>query len=131
MGLLKKKKALPTLTREQALNCRPVRNNVVNWQRLDSGLVQIEYVLNLKPFLLSIFEKFSSRSEQSPTQAPTRTLQLDELGSQVWQMLDGTRTTAELIEQFAETHQVSIQETEQSITLFLRELGKRGLIALH
>ncbi len=131
MGLLKKKKAPPALTREQALNCRPVRNNVVNWELLDSGLIQIEYVLNLKPFLLSIFERFSSRPGQAPPQAPTRTLQLDELGSQVWQMLDGTRTTAELIEQFAETHQVSIQETEQSITLFLRELGKRGLIALH
>jgi hypothetical protein len=131
MGLLKKKKATPTLTREQALKCRPVRNNVVNWQRLDSGLIQIEYVLNLKPFLLSIFEKFSSKTEQARSQAPTRTLQLDELGSQVWQMLDGTKTTAELIEQFAETHQVSTQETEQSITLFLRELGKRGLIALH
>jgi hypothetical protein len=131
MGLLKKKKPQPTLTREQALNCRPVRNNVVNWELLDSGLIEIEYILNLKPFLLSIFERFSNKSKQAPTPAPTKKLQLDELGSQVWQMLDGTRTTAELIEQFAETHQVSIQETEQSITLFLRELGKRGLIALH
>ena len=127
MGLFRKKKPTPTLTREQSLGCTPVRNNVVDWQLLDSGLVQVHYVLLLKPFLLSIFERFNT----SDTEPPTRTLQLDELGSQVWQMLVGTITTADLIREFATAHKVSAQEAEQSITLFLRELGKRGLIALH
>jgi len=126
MGLFRKKPPQPTLTREQALACTPVKNNVVDWKILDSGLVQVEYVLLLKPFLLSIFQKF----EKSSSTPPTRKLQLDELGSQVWQMIDGTRTTAELIEEFAKIHRISAAEAEQSITLFLRELGKRGLIAL-
>ncbi len=126
MGLFRKKKQAATITREQALACTPVRNNVVSWERLESGGIQVEYVLVLKPFFVSILERFS------PTQAeePKRKLQLDEFGSQVWEMLDGSRTTADLIKDFASSHGMPSQEAEQSVTLFLRELGKRGLIAL-
>lgn len=126
MGLFRKKKPPTALTRDQALACTPVRNNVVNWEILDSGVVRVEYMLVLKPVLKSIFERFGN----TPAETPTRKLELDALGSQVWQMLDGSRTTAQLIEEFARLHRISNQEAEQSITLFLRELGKRGLIAL-
>lgn len=127
MGLFRKKKNQPApLTRDQALACVPVRNNVINWEVLDSGLVQVEYVLVLKPFLHSVFKRFGNNSSE----LPSRKLELDALGSQVWQMIDGSRTTAQLIEEFARLHQVSTQEAEHSITMFLRELGRRGLIAL-
>ncbi len=126
MGLFRKKKKVPALTRDQALACTPVRNDLVSWEVLDSGLVRIEYVLVLKPLLKSISERFGTTNDQ----LPTRKLELDALGSQVWQMIDGDRTTAQLIEDFAGLQKISNQEAEQSITLFLRELGKRGLIAL-
>ncbi len=126
MGLFRKKRKLPALTRDQALACTPVRNDVVNWEVLNSGLVRIEYVLVLKPLLKSISERFGGANDE----LPTRKLELDALGSQVWQMIDGSRTTAQIIEEFARLQKISNQEAEQSITLFLRELGKRGLIAL-
>ncbi|NNK14174.1 MAG: PqqD family protein [Desulfofustis sp.] len=126
MGLFRKKRKQPALTRDQALACTPVRNDIVSWEVLESGLVRIEYVLVLKPFLKSISERFSSSNDD----LPTRKLELDALGSQVWQMIDGSRTTAQLVEEFARLQKISNQEAEQSITLFLRELGKRGLIAL-
>lgn len=126
MGLFRKKKPRSDLTRDQALACTPVRNNIINWETSGSGLVQVEYKLVLKPFMQSIFERFGSAS----TEQPTRKLELDALGSQVWELIDGSRTTAELIEEFASRHNISGQEAEQSITLFLRELGRRGLIAL-
>jgi len=126
MGLFRKRRKPPALTRDQALACTPVRNNIVSWEILDSGLVRVEYVLVLKPLLKSIFERFGTASDEPPT----RKLELDALGSQVWQMIDGSRTTAQLIEEFARLQQISNQEAEQSITLFLRELGRRGLIAL-
>ena len=124
--MFKKKRPPPALTRDQALACTPVRNDIVKWEILDSGLVRVEYVLVLKPLLNSIFEGFGSPSSE----LPTRKLELDALGSQVWQMIDGSRTTAQLIEDFARLQSISTQEAEQSITLFLRELGRRGLIAL-
>jgi hypothetical protein len=126
MGLFRKKRKQPALTRDQALACTPVRNDIVSWEVLDSGLVRIEYVLVLKPLLKSISERFGGARDE----LPTRKLELDALGSQVWQMIDGSRTTAQLIEEFAGLQKISNQEAEQSITLFLRELGKRGLIAL-
>ena len=126
MSFFRKKKPVPKLTREQALACRPVINNVVSWEVLESGDVQIEYVLILKPFLLSIFERFTAGRQNEPI----RKLQLDEFGSQVWHLLDGSRSTADIIRAFAASQGISAQEAEQSITLFLRELGKRGLIAL-
>jgi hypothetical protein len=126
MGLFRKKRKQPALTRDQALTCTPVRNDIVSWEVLDSGLVRIEYVLVLKPLLKSISERFGGARDE----LPTRKLELDALGSQVWQMIDGSRTTAQLIEEFAGLQKISNQEAEQSITQFLRELGKRGLIAL-
>ena len=126
MGLFRKKKKHPALTRDQALACTPVHNDAVSWEVLDSGLVRIEYALVLKPLLKSISERFGGANDQ----LPTRKLELDTLGSQVWQMIDGSRTTAQLIEEFARLQKISNQEAEQSVTLFLRELGKRGLIAL-
>ncbi len=126
MGLFRKKRKKPALTRDQALACTPVRNDIVSWEVLDSGLVRIEYVLVLKPLLKSISERFGGARDE----LPTRKLELDALGSQVWQMIDGNRTTAQLIEEFARLQKISNQEAEQSITQFLRELGKRGLIAL-
>jgi hypothetical protein len=126
MALFKKKRKGPPLTREQALACVPVRNNVVSWHRKEEGTIQIEYILALKPMLQSIFKRFSS----GPAQEPTRKLELDNFGSQVWEMLDGSSTTAEIIRNFAAAHDISSQEAERSVTIFLRELGKRGLIAL-
>ena len=88
MGLLRKKKKPTPLTRDQALACTPVRNNIVKWETLESGLVQVEYVLILNPFLKSIFERFGN----GPAETPTRKLELDALGSQVWQMIDACKT---------------------------------------
>jgi len=126
MAFFKKKKKAPTMTREQALSCIPVQNNVVSWNLDESGLVNIEYVLVLKPLFYSIFKRFAP----SAAPEPTRKLQLDERGSSVWRMIDGTNSTADLIKLFSAKHQISTQDAEQSITLFLRELGKRGLIGL-
>jgi hypothetical protein len=123
-----RKKVKPSgLTREQALACTPVRNNVVSWQRQETGSIQIEYTLVLKPFLQNVFKRFNRNAPQKP---PTRKLELDTFGSQVWEMLDGSSTTSQIVQRFAASHAISNQEAERSVTLFLRELGKRGLIAL-
>ena len=126
MGLLPKKKKQPTMTREQALACIPVHNNVVAWEVQEDDTVYIEYNLVLKPFLHSIFKRFSG----DLTEPPVRKIQLDQLGSSVWQMIDGKRSTADIILEFSNRQQVSTQEAEQSITIYLRELGKRGLIGM-
>lgn len=114
------------MTRDQALSCTPVHNNVISWQEDSSGMVQLEYVLLLKPFFHSLFKRFAPQSADMPT----RKIQLDELGSSVWKMIDGKRSTSDIIIEFSTQQNISTQESEQSVTTFFRELGKRGLIGL-
>lgn len=57
-------------------------------------------------------------------------LQLDKLGSTVWDMLDGKRTVGEVIQSFISIQRLHPKEAAVAVTLFLRELGKRGLIGL-
>lgn len=114
------------MNREQALACIPVRNNNVSWEEDSDGLVHIEYVMVLKPLLSSIFKRFAPES----TREPTRKLELDEIGSSVWKMIDGNRNSAEIIKLFSSQQKIGSQESEQSVTTFFRELGKRGLIGL-
>ena len=114
------------MTREQALACIPVHNNVLSWQEDESGSIHIEYTLVLRPFLFSIFKRFAPAS----TTAPTRKIELDTFGSWVWKMIDGKQSASDIILSFSEQHGISNQEAEQSVTAFLRELGKRGLIGL-
>lgn len=126
MAFFSSRKKHAPITREQALACIPVHNNVVSWTTLESGSVQIEYTMVLKPLLRSIFSRFSADTAKTPT----RKIELDELGSNVWKKIDGRKSTAEIIREFADDQNVSVHEAEKSITLFFRELGKRGLIGL-
>ena len=54
-------------------------------------------------------------------------IELDELGTEVWDLLDGRRSVRHLIKSFAGTHQLEPREAEVSVTQFIRELGRRGL----
>lgn len=98
----------------------------ITWRMLDSGTILIEYPLVLKPMLRAIFTRFN----RDYTERLTRKLQLDELGSQVWLSIDGKRRVGEIIGEFAGASTITSQEAEISVTTFLRELGKRGLIIL-
>jgi hypothetical protein len=59
-----------------------------------------------------------------------RKLQLDSLGSFVWELLDGKRTVRQIAETLAQEFQLHPKEAEVSVTQFLRSLGQRGLIGL-
>ncbi len=112
--------------RTESLACTPCHLPDIDWKRMDNGVIRIEYPLNIKPFFLQIARRFQRKQELRPT----KKLELDELGTTLWCMIDGKKTVKTLIEEFAETKRFSIQEAEQSVTAFLRELGRRGVIVL-
>ena len=45
-------------------------------------------------------------------------------------MIDGKREARKIIDDFQETHKLNRREAEISVTTFLKELGKRGLIVM-
>ena len=65
-----------------------------------------------------------------PAAPRTAKLQLDAMGSEVWAMLDGQATLREVAGRFADGHRVGAAEAETAVAQFVRELGRRGLVAL-
>jgi len=94
--------------------------------RLESGAVIIRYPVTIRPFFATWVKRFGGPDDY----IQTKELQLDELGSSVWDLLDGKRSVRQLIQIFAETHQLQFREAEVAVTQFIRELGRRGLIGL-
>jgi hypothetical protein len=66
----------------------------------------------------------------SSARVQTKKLQLDAMGTAVWDLVDGKRSVRGIVRIFAETHRLENKEAEVSVTSFIRELGKRGLLGL-
>jgi len=126
MRVFEKKRKKPQINRAEALKCTPVISAKVVEDRLESGAVIIRYPVTIRPFFATWVKRFGGPDNY----IQTKELQLDELGSAVWDLLDGKRSVRQLIQIFAETHQLQFREAEVAVTQFIRELGKRGLIGL-
>jgi len=116
----------PHLSRTDALHCVPVRNPLVLENRMDSGVILLSYPETLKPWFAGILRKIKKEAELRRM----RKLQLDILGTEVWDLVDGKSTVMEIIDLFAELHQLYHKEAEVSVIQFLRELGRRGIVGM-
>jgi len=126
MKLFKPKVQSGQVNRTESLACIPEHLPGIDWEQTEKGEILIEYPLNIKPFFLQIARRFGKESETRLT----KKLQLDSLGSSVWQMIDGKSDVKTIIEKFAGDSGLSLQEAEQPVTTFFLQLGQRGLIAM-
>jgi hypothetical protein len=92
---------------------------------LESGEILLEFPLQMKPLFHSIFRRFRNSSE-----IPTKKLQLDEMGSFVWQEINGENNVQAIVTIFSRHYGITRQEAEKSVTAFLANLGRRDIIAL-
>lgn len=113
------------LSRKEALECVPVILESVTSLTGNDGEILLEYPLQLSPFLHSLFVRFQKNYTQ-----PTKKIALDSMGSMVWNMINGENTVKTIIIDFAAIQKITREEAEQSVTLFLAQLGKKGLIAM-
>jgi hypothetical protein len=120
----KKKSGLPS--REDALECTPIKNDQVEESRLENGELQLSYPVTSRPWLAGLARRLGRKSKETYL----KKLQLDALGTEVWELLDGVTRVRDVIRQFAARHRLNQREAELAVTRFLRELGKRGLIGL-
>lgn len=120
----KNKSGVPS--REDALECTPVKNDRVEEYRLENGDLQLSYPVTTRPWLAGFVRRMGRKSEGTYL----KKLQLDALGTEVWELLDGGSRVRDVIRQFAARHRLQKREAELAVTRFLRELGKRGLIGL-
>ena len=120
----KKKSGLPS--REDALECTPVKNDQVEESRMENGELQLSYPVTSRPWLAGFVRRLGRKTKGTYL----KKLQLDALGTEVWELLDGGSRVRDIIRQFAARHRLQQREAELAVTRFLRDLGKRGLIGL-
>jgi hypothetical protein len=126
MKFLRKQSQDVGITRAEALEHTPIKNVQTEETRLDSGEILLVYTVAIRPWFTGLVKRFGGTSDGRFQ----KRLQLDLLGSEVWDLLDGQRSVREVIRQFARRHQLHPREAEVAVTRFLRDLGKRGLVGL-
>ena len=126
MKVFRKKSGASHLSRTEALEYTPVKSRQISEIRLESGEVVIEYPLIMRPLIAAVARRLGGLQNRKQT----KKLQLDAMGTSVWDLVDGKRSVRQLIQIFAETHQLQFREAEVAVTQFIRELGRRGLIGL-
>jgi hypothetical protein len=115
------------MTRQEALAYKPVKSPHVAEIRMDTGEVVLEYPLAVRPLVAAVARRLGKSQEDL---VQIKKLQLDALGTSVWDLVDGKRSVRRMINIFAETHRLDKKEAEVSVTQFIRELGQRGLLGL-
>jgi hypothetical protein len=112
------------LSRAEALACRPAKNSEVREEKLEGGDILLTFPLRVRPWLAGVARAVGLQDRQ----VLTRKLQLDEMGSLTWTLMDGERSLTDLVEIVSRRYRLQRRETEVAVTTFLRELGRRGLI---
>lgn len=129
MKLFRKKKrtdAAPTISRAEAMAARPVHSERVAEERTEEGYVRLVYDINYKPW----FAKFARRMGTWDDTPMKKRLELDEMGTRAWELMDGEHTVRDIVADFSNEYRLGHREAEISVTAFIKELGQRGLIAL-
>jgi hypothetical protein len=126
MKRLKNTNGAQNIPRSEALKSKPVKNVNVRETQLAGGERMLTYPVTVRPWFASWIKRLGGAGDGTYL----KKLQLDTLGADVWDLMDGRRSVRSIVEQFAIKHQLHPKEAEVSVTAFLRALGKRGLIGL-
>lgn len=121
------KRRQPGLTREAALACRPMRDDAVSVEEMENGLFRLTYPVRMRPWMVGLMRRLRGGREPEPMM---KRIELDELGSAVWRLIDGRRSVRRIVAEFRAAHALGRREAELSVTAFIRELGRRGIVGL-
>ena len=102
------------------MDSRPARNEALEWEKNEAGEARITLVRqdNWKTRLLS--KVFYIPRE--------RTITLDEVGTEVWQMCNGRTSVAQMIQSLRDKYQLDRKEAEVSLLSYLKTLGQKRFI---
>lgn len=125
------RRAGPQASRAQVLGARPVRNPLVGWERYapaqSEDAPRPEVVLLQVPRRADKWGNFVARVFKLPTH---RKIELDEMGSDVWEMCDGAASVEALTRAVCAKYRLNRRQGEASVTAYLRMLAERRLVAL-
>ena len=114
-------------TRAQVLAARPLRNPGVVWEREKRNEDQPSVVVLQIPRRHDRIANLAARLLKLPEY---RKVELDEIGSDVWEMCDGDTSVDALTRAVCTKYRLNRRQAETSVTAYLRQLAERRLIAL-
>jgi hypothetical protein len=117
----------PKVSRAEVLGARPVRNPAVEWERGVWHEGRPAVVLLRVPRRADRWGNFLARAFKLPTH---RKIELDEMGSDVWEMCDGGVTVDVVTRKVSQRYQLNRRQAEASVTAYMRMLAERRLLAL-
>ena len=109
-----------TLTREQSLAARPIRNDGLGVARGDDGNVVLT-LYRRKTWWANALARLLRMPE-------SKKLALDEIGSAVWDQCDGKHSVLSIIDNFVTKYKLNRREAEVSMFAYLKQLTQRGFI---
>ena len=118
--LLGRKKKVKGLTRREALSTLPVRNEALKAEANAKG----ELVMTV-PRRTDWVGKLLAAVFAVPKE---RKIVLDQVGADIWGLCDGQHTVEDIIAALSGKYKLNRKEAEVSLTAYLRQLGRRGLI---
>ena len=126
LGLRRKKEEkAPRIRRSEFLKVTPVRNPGLKWEKDEDG--NIKLIMPLEQ--LETRKRKKGPSLFAPAPPKERKIQLDTVGSIVWELCDGKRTVKDIVEYMHEEYKLMRSEVEISLNQYFNMLSKRGLLA--
>lgn len=117
----------PKVSRAEVLGARPIRNPAVEWERGVWHEAQPAVVLLRIPRRADRWGNFVARVFKLPA---FRRIELDEMGSDVWELCDGGMTVDALTRTICSRYRLNRRQAEASVTAYMRMLAERRLLAL-
>jgi len=120
---MSRKKKEPAISREQMLRSVVLPNPNIGVEKNEGGLVRLSVPTPPSP-LVRWFPKLAEKS------SAVRKIELDEVGTMVWNMCGGNTSVADMIRQLCETYKLNPKESEVSLTAFLRTLVGKNIVGM-
>lgn len=102
------------------LDSRPARNELLAWEKTQAGEARIT-VTRQETWKTRLLAKVFYIPER-------RTITLDEVGTEVWQMCDGQTTVAQMIDRLRDRYKLDRKEAEVSLLSYLKTLGQKRFV---
>ena len=119
---MRRRRRRPRFTPEEVLLSRPIRHDGLQIEPTEEGGLRI-IIERRREWWVRVLSVFLPIPRRRP-------IELDPLGREVWELCDGEHTLRQMIRAFEERHKLSRAEAEWSLRTYLRDLAKRGLVAI-
>lgn len=115
----------PEVDRKAALTLRPGRNSQLTYERRETGetILIVPRNESVHPVVRKLANLMRVPKE--------RRVELDEVGSFVWDLCDGKNTVEQIVQKTARQYKMNRREAELSVTMFLQMLHERKFIGLY